>query len=301
MPESIKSVRWRVIKGLRMITLLIIVLAVLIVTGGGVLSCYQSKLIYHPSPYTDNLDAYLKKNQRVSKLPYQTSQGNQVAFYVAPSGSSKAAPKQIWMMFHGNGAHALDWIEIISDANPNIGWLLIDYPGYGFCEGNPNPQTIQESAHKAVETLAEKLDIPFDKLTYNLNITGFSLGTAAALLAANDLQVRGDILLLAPFTSMLDMAKRTVGSFGYLVQDRYDNAQILEHLQTMDPNLKIVILHGSNDVTIPVSMSRKMVEDSKNWIQYYEINGAGHNLFANTEARSIVLSTLNKEKISRNY
>jgi hypothetical protein len=39
-------------------------------------------------------------------------------------------------------------------------FLLVDYPGYGICQGKPNPRTILENAEGALQTLLEWMGLP---------------------------------------------------------------------------------------------------------------------------------------------
>jgi hypothetical protein len=50
-------------------------------------------------------------------------------------------PHNVWIVFGGNGAAALDWIDLVRDfPDPCTGFLFVDYPGYGICEGKTNPR-----------------------------------------------------------------------------------------------------------------------------------------------------------------
>ena len=39
-------------------------------------------------------------------------------------------------------------------------FLLVDYPGYGICQGKSNPRTILENAEGALQTLLEWMGVP---------------------------------------------------------------------------------------------------------------------------------------------
>jgi hypothetical protein len=75
---------------------------------------------------------------------------------------------------------ALDWLNFVADAaDPRAAFFLIDYPGYGICDGNPTPQSILENAEGALEALVANNQEKFRAEA--LCVFGHSLGGAAAL------------------------------------------------------------------------------------------------------------------------
>src|SRR4029453_13916521 len=90
----------------------------------------QGFLIYHPRPYAPVVLAALPPH--LVEIAYDTAQGPQVAFYLPPYHRPKHPPEALWVLFHGNGSLALEWLENLHlDLKTHTGFLLIDYPGYG--------------------------------------------------------------------------------------------------------------------------------------------------------------------------
>ena len=88
-------------------------------------------------------------------------------------------------------------------------------------------------------------------------VLGFSIGSAAALQYAARHPVQR-IILFAPFTSMLDMARRVVGSpLCYLLSHRYDNLAALRAIQAKGQP-PLTILHGARDSFIPHEMGEAL-------------------------------------------
>jgi hypothetical protein len=57
------------------------------------------------------------------------------AFYI-PARNNEQLPSRLWVAFCGNGSLALDWTTILAGyPNHNDAFLLLDYPGYGKCQG----------------------------------------------------------------------------------------------------------------------------------------------------------------------
>jgi len=85
------------------------------------------------------------------------------------------------------------------------------------------------------------------------------------------------VVLVAPFTSLKDMARRTVGwPLCHLLLDHYDNRARLLELRTREPMPGIDIFFGGNDDLVPASMGRELAAlDSR--VRSHEYKGAGHN------------------------
>lgn len=104
-----------------------------------------------------------------------------------------------------------------------------------------------------VHALAAELGTSAATLEARTSLLGFSLGSAAALqYAARHPAQR--IILFAPFTSMLEMARRVVGTpLCHLLTHRYDNLAALRAIRAHGQP-PISILHGAQDSLIPHAM-----------------------------------------------
>ena len=246
---------------------------------------FQHEMIYIPRRYDPAL--LRAAGALVEPISYETSSGRQVAYYVAPRGESGDGPAdnppgrlpdRLWMMFHGNAARGLDWLDFLEKVpDGRAGYLLFDYPGYGECEGKAWEPTVLESSRKALATLAERLGVERKELEGRLHMFGFSLGGAAALRLASEVEVRG-LVVLAPFTSIRDMAKRTVGwPLCNLARDRYDNRAALAELSRREPRPRVTIIHGTSDTIVPIKLGRDLAAAHPGWVELIEARGADHN------------------------
>jgi uncharacterized protein len=237
------------------------------------LGCCQGSLIYFPPRHGPQ--ARPDGPAVVAVLPYQSGGAAQQAYYIPPRQAG--AVGRVWMMFGGNGSSAIGWgpfVHAIPDATASF--LLIDYPGYGANGGTPSPASIHAGSAAAVAALAAHLHLSEAELASRLAVFGHSLGCAAALdYAASHAVAR--IVLVAPFTSMLDMARKILGwPLCEVLVHRFDNRRSLARIiQAGSP--PITIIHGAADEVIPVAMGRELASSWPAAIRYIEVEGADHN------------------------
>ena len=259
----------------RLCRMLIEVMAGCLILAISLLFFFQHRLIYQPQRYEFQLD---KLNpSRIRILRFQTGGGRQTAFYLPPKKES-SAPRTLWVVFNGNASRALDWVDLFEKTpDPESGFLFIDYPGYGECQGNPTPESILESSEKALATLAAQFHADPRPRAAQLRVFGYSLGAAAALQFAVQHEVER-VVLVAPFTSTRAMARRMVGwPLCGLLHHRFDNRARLAELASRPKRPEVVIFHGDADAVVPVAMSRELAALVPGWIQYTEFRGVGHN------------------------
>ncbi len=249
-------------------------LAIIIVTPVLFLLGCQSRLIYYPRSYSDD-DLSTLRRAGGRQLDYITSQGKQAAFYIPPRDAAGTEPQRIWLCFGGNGSLALHWLFIHPALDQSCGYLLIDYPGYGACEGKPNPATIKESALAATNRLRDELRLSAEEMQPRLYVLGHSIGCAAALMAADELGVQRAVLV-SPFTTMTEMGREVLGwPLCHLNLHRFDNRKTLASIAAK--GARVTIFHGQGDNIIPIAMSRELAASNAGAATLIEITGAGHN------------------------
>ena len=249
----------------------------------GILLFFQDRLLWHPRFYEPGTVESFPRS--LDALSFRTSEGNETAFY-APPRDHRPFPSALWVLFAGNGSLALDWVDLAaSDSDPGRGFLFVDYPGYGRCEGKPSPGTIALNVDGAMTALARKLGQPGPEALCKtlaargiLGVMGHSMGTGAALDFAARTPEVSRIVLVSPFTSLRAMARRTVGwPLCWLVRGNFDNLGRLDELSRRAARPRVLILHGDRDTLIPLEMGRALAAAHPDFVRFESVPGAGHD------------------------
>jgi len=155
--------------------------------------------------------------------------------------------------FHGNGEQIADLIALGRALRARgLGFFAMEYPGYGIAEGAPSEQANYAAAQASIEYLKTRHGVTHEKLV----LLGQSLGTGIAL----EMAVRGHgarLVLLSPYTSMVDMGRLTLPIFPneLLIHDRYLN--LSKAPRVTQPTL---VIHGTLDEIIPAHMGVRVAE-----------------------------------------
>jgi len=133
-------------------------------------------------------------------------------------------------------------------------------PGYGACEGEPSPWSIRRSLKTVIPTVTGSLGWSAAESHERLRFFAHSLGPGVCLIAAQEFDIR-KVVLLAPFTSRMDMSREVLGvPLGFLLWHRFDNEARLQEIDARGDG-RVFILHDSRDEVIPVKMSRQMAAE----------------------------------------
>ena len=211
----------------------------------------------------------------------------------SPPGDSSAAPaasarssRPVVMYLHGNASDLQGWgwhADLYVEAGHDF--FVLDYRGYGKSDGEIESE---EQAHadvwRAWEWLTERY------APENVTVVGYSLGSALAARLACDAAGRGAprpdapgasasgrggpgrLVLLAPFYSVRDLAKRTVPFVPiFLLRYPFRTDQVLA-----DCDLPVTIFHGVNDRTVPVEQAERLAALLGDRARLVRLPTAGH-------------------------
>lgn len=204
----------------------------------------------------------LPANQGFSRLPLEGDLFVDLFHLPAPPG----APTVVH--FHGNGEQLLDQMSLGERLHEwGLGFLAVEYPGYGASPGSPTEDGIYAAAEAALKRLREQ-GVPAERTV----LSGRSIGTGVAV----EMAKRGHgtrVMLVSPYTSIAELA----GMFfpflptRLLVRDRFDTAS-----KAADMKVPVLIIHGEQDTLIPVEMGRRLGQRFPQ-ATVETVAGAGHN------------------------
>ena len=232
----------------------------------------QHSLVYHPRPYDPDYARALPPNGE--EISYLLPFGKQTAFYV-PARNNGRLPSRLWIAFCGNGSLALDWTTILAGyPNSNDAFLLVDYPGYGQCQGYATIASTRVSSDAALNALAKRLALSEEEMESRLCTIGHSLGSAVAIDFAACHRVQR-VVAISPFTTLREEAARIGGPLSRLLIENYDNRSGIAEIHKRNPEAKIAIFHGTKDEVIPVRMGHELAQKFP-FIDFFPVEGADH-------------------------
>ena len=176
-----------------------------------------------------------------------------------------------WLWFHGNAgniSHRLDNLDILRD-RLGVSVFLFDYRGYGRSEGQVSEEGTYLDAEAALAYLRSRQDVDQGKIAF----FGRSLGCAVAVDLASRRRPYA-LILESPFTSISDMAQRTVPliPIGALLRTKFDSLSKIDGISA-----PLLILHGDRDEVVPIELGRQLYEAANEPKKFYTIPNAGHN------------------------
>ncbi|CDW88352.1 UNKNOWN [Stylonychia lemnae] len=158
-------------------------------------------------------------------------------------GSSK-----ILLYFHGNAEDiglSRPFLDYIRQLN-RMHVMAVEYVGYGIYQGDVDANQVMFDAETVLEFLIKYQQIDPQQIV----LCGRSIGSGPATYLASKYLV-SCLMLIAPFTSIRDMAKQISGRvFQYFITDRFRNKDYIKRVKC-----PTFILHGQKDTLIPLKQS----------------------------------------------
>ena len=230
----------------------------LVVIGLPLLAYFaQDSLIFHPQPLAASQRIAVSKNSSAQGFFIDAADGTRLhAWYV------KGHPMVIYF---GGNAEEVSWmLDEAAARTPGVGWLLVDYRGYGSSGGSPSESAL----------VADALQW-FDRVESNekIYVFGRSLGSGVAVQLAARRAVAG-LILVAPFDSLVEVGKRHYPFLpvDWMLKHRFDSLALAPKITA--PLLCMVAM---DDEIIPVEHAKRLHDawgGPKRWVA---LEGAGHN------------------------
>ena len=166
----------------------------------------QDRLIFFPQRLGDaSRAAIANRYPQAEELFIESTDGVRLhAWRTRPPGVARAP----LVIYFGGNAEQVSWmLEEIGDARsgrtPGVGWLLVDYRGYGASGGSPSERTLVADALAWYDEALGREGVDAARIL----LFGRSLGSGVAVQLAARRPVRAAVLV-APFDSLLAVARR---------------------------------------------------------------------------------------------
>lgn len=188
-------------------------------------------------------------------------------WYQAPSEPSKP----VIVYFHGNAMTIPSaYSRVEPFLNAGYGVLLAEYRGYNGNLGKPTEKGLYADADAYTAWLKTTAGIPENRIIFY----GLSLGTGVAVDQAVKNPDTAAIILEAPYTSLVDVARR---HYFYLpvdlmMLDRYPSKKRIARAK-----IPLLVLHGERDTTVPVAQGIALYELAGEPKTLKTYPDAGHN------------------------
>jgi hypothetical protein len=172
------------------------------------------------------------------------------------------------VLYFGGNAEEVSWMIAESARRaPGVGWLLVDYRGYGSSEGEPSESALTSDALAWHDYATRELKAK------DVFLFGRSLGSGVAVHLAAERPVAG-VILVAPFDSLVEVGKHHYPYLpvDWMLKHRFDSVARAPGI-----DVPLLCLAAEDDEIIPVERSRRLYAAWGGPKQWVELQGAGHN------------------------
>ena len=175
--------------------------------------------------------------------------------------------KALILYFHGNAGSLWNGrLRAQALTASGRGLLMISYRGYSGSTGSPTETGLHTDARTAYDRVRQSYEAS------RLVAYGESLGTGVAVSLASE-QPLGGLILDAPYTSTADVASLTYWyvPVSWLMLDQFRSLDIVHEVKA-----PILILHGTEDRTIPFAFGKRLFEAAPEPKRFVRIEGGSH-------------------------
>jgi len=223
----------------------------------------QDRLIFYRQPVAEAQRAAIEKRFASARsLFHPAADGTRLHAWHVPG----AGPLVIYF---GGNAEEVSWMLERAGEAPGVGWLLVDYRGYGSSEGTPSEKALVADALAWFDLAATLPGVDKSRIV----AFGRSLGSGVAVQLAHARPVRA-VILATPYDSLAAVARHY---YWYLPVD-----WMLRHRFDSDrqaPGLKqpLLALIAERDEVIPPTHAEALFKAWGGPKRRVLLTGAGHN------------------------
>ena len=215
----------------------------------------QDSLIFHPQPLRESQRLAVSKSSPARSVFIDADGTRLHAWHV---------PGDPLVIYFGGNAEEVSWmLEEVPARAPGVGWLLVDYRGYGSSGGSPSEKALVADALRWHDKFAAHRTYAF----------GRSLGSGVAVQLAAQRPLAG-VILVAPFDSLVQVAKRHYPFLpvAWMLRHRFDSMALAPKISA-----SLLCVVAMDDEIIPMEHAKRLHDawgGSKRWVA---LEGAGHN------------------------
>lgn len=247
----------------RLLVRLLVYPAVIYAGVVGLLLFFEDSLVYQ----SDGPEALTAPGSLVrEEVTFPSASGKDVYAWWCP----REGADEVFLFFHGqtgNLSYRAGFAERLQTLNRSV--LMVEYPGYGKCEGPSCEQACYDAADAAYDWLIETKGYSSRQIIP----VGKSLGGGIAV----DLASRrpcGAVVLIKTFTSVPDVGGRMFPFVParLLMKNRFDNLSKIG-----DVDCPVFLAAGGDDWRIPPAQSEKLYDEVRGRKKLVVMPGVGHN------------------------
>jgi hypothetical protein len=236
--------------------------------AGGLLSAvtgaayaFQRELLYDPGHDARRLTL---KGEPVQAVRLKTADHERLTGWHLPPVGDRPVMLFLNGRVGGLAIQAGRWRRI---ARQGVGFLAINYRGYGGSSGRPTEHGLNLDARAAHAWLSRRF--PPERIV----IHGYSLGSGVAVRLAADHAARA-LVLEAPFTALDEVVdEKAMGlPVGLLLRDRYRSRDWIGRVTA-----PVLIVHGDKDSVVPFEEGRALFALAHEPKAFVRIAGGDHN------------------------
>jgi len=204
----------------------------------------------------------------VESLDLTSPDGAHLRGWMVRNSTGSRTPLLIY--FGGSGSESSEMLPLAKSLD---GWsvALLNYRGFGLSDGLPTQSTVLADSLFIYDSLVGRTDIDAE----NVVIMGYSLGSGVAVSLSSQRPVLGTILVSPPHTWTLTGVRPSplYGPLSGIMKHYFDSISLAPLIET-----RLLCLLGSNDVTVPPEISRRLAAGWGGEVKVVEFPGEDHAL-----------------------
>ncbi|CAM3512097.1 alpha/beta hydrolase [Parendozoicomonas haliclonae] len=229
---------------------------------------------------------------RLKKLNIPTTDGKLLTGGVLVQGVNKTPnrEKTLVVFFHGNADNASDiaygtlfrsWsgnnlVNCLDSWKMDV--VFPEYRGYGNTLTPISKEQFLADAESYIDHIRDQYSA-----YKNIVVVGHSLGSTAAAWLSRHSAV-GNVILLAPFTSIVDVVRGGLGQWlpSWPIKFNFQSDDYLT-----EATARVALIHGANDINIPwqhSSQLNSLLEHLDKPVVFKTVPNTGHNTIMDTQA-----------------